>query len=225
MRSIKRCLSFVVIGLNVESHVVSAFRRFGVCIPNAVCLDTQLNHDCELVPTNQEGKKELPKRKKVSNHISSSNESHPESRTIRGSHNEVNEPFAKPAILSSLKKSGILDEDQKQNRLQDKNLMSIDWGDDSNSEPMLSADDMRIVNASDEDSDLNEEDSLTSQAAISTCSEGEVNKSEDKSKKVQRLKLLIVLLVIIAIVVLALLMLSNGKTSTQQELKDSISGV
>ena len=49
LRSIKRCSSNIVIGLNVESRVLTALRRNKVNISNALCLDTQKAHDYEFI--------------------------------------------------------------------------------------------------------------------------------------------------------------------------------
>lgn len=49
LSSIKRCNSNIIIGLNVESHVLTALRRFNVNISNALCLDTVEEHCRKLI--------------------------------------------------------------------------------------------------------------------------------------------------------------------------------
>lgn len=44
LSSIKRCTSNIIIGLNVETHVLTALRRFNVNISNVLCLDTVEEH-------------------------------------------------------------------------------------------------------------------------------------------------------------------------------------
>lgn len=49
LSSIKRCNSNIIIGLNVESHVLTALRRFKVNISNALCLDTEEEYCRKLI--------------------------------------------------------------------------------------------------------------------------------------------------------------------------------
>lgn len=58
LSSIKRCSSDILIGLNVESHVLTALRRFKVNISNALCLDTKIEHDYELIAEGHNEKQE-----------------------------------------------------------------------------------------------------------------------------------------------------------------------
>lgn len=50
LSSIKRCTSNIIIGLNVETHVLTALRRFNVNISNALCLDTVEEHCRKMIP-------------------------------------------------------------------------------------------------------------------------------------------------------------------------------
>lgn len=49
LHSLNKCTSAVLIGLNVESHVFTSFRRQDTIIPNAVCMDTNLKHEERLL--------------------------------------------------------------------------------------------------------------------------------------------------------------------------------
>lgn len=129
IHSLKKCQSSVAIGLNVECHVMSAYRRFNHHIPNAVCLDTRSIHDYIFVVSGQEQEEpiimgnrsqqriKIPQDNKMSNKVSEV---------------ETNESAYKPAILSSLRKSVSLNRDSiDKKQSMEGDLMSIDWGDDT----------------------------------------------------------------------------------------------
>lgn len=101
LSSIKKCPSNIAIGLNVESHVLTSFRRFNVNISNALCIDTQVSHDYEFVKNNQTVTVQRPASQHKKNDLQSSKakltaqESTP---THKGMTSD-----SKLAILSSLK--------------------------------------------------------------------------------------------------------------------------
>ncbi len=128
LRSIKRCSSNIVIGLNVERHVLTALRRFHVKFSNAICSDTKEEHDYQFVTKSDEisvphhhlnYKEELLQYSQVDNETM---------RTVQ--HSDGGMPPKRPAILSTLKKDNSATiSKQKENRvLGDQNLMKIDWG-------------------------------------------------------------------------------------------------
>ncbi len=68
LRSLKHCLSAVMVGLNNTGHVTTAAKRFNVLIPNAICLDVKANNEIVLrheVHKNIDAIKDLPKPKKA----------------------------------------------------------------------------------------------------------------------------------------------------------------
>jgi len=130
LRSLKNCQSSVMVGLNVESHVTSAYRRFNVVIPNALCLETTEIHDY-IFHTDTRTKKDL---EEVQPHISYHKEKIHIKRKIDirevGEQKEVYESsLSQPAILSSLKRVNPSSSINQQNS--DENFLDIDWGDES----------------------------------------------------------------------------------------------
>jgi len=51
LHSLKNCFSSVLIGLNTENHVKTAYRRQNVLIHNAVCIDTEARHEWMIQPS------------------------------------------------------------------------------------------------------------------------------------------------------------------------------
>lgn len=127
LKSLKRCDSNVMIGLNVESHVTSAFRRFNVNISNALCLDTTDSHDVVFsaernrtkekneIPSRPQEKKQIKRKTYKTEDYEQNNASNPSLR--------------QPALLSSLKRVSSLD--TVSSEIPDENLMDIDWGEES----------------------------------------------------------------------------------------------
>lgn len=134
--SLKGCKSAVAIGLNTESHIITAYRRFNIHIPNAVCMDTVVSHDYELSSIFSEPQREgMPRiiqeqtSKLKSNFTDSQETDIREDRVIANTPNE-------PAILASLKEIRKTNRDNQENTASsnDGTLMSIDWGEATLSE-------------------------------------------------------------------------------------------
>lgn len=129
LSSIKKCPSNIAIGLNVESHVLTSFRRFNVNISNALCIDTQVSHDYEFVKNNQTVTVQRPASQHKKNDLQSSKakltaqESTPTHKGITSD--------SKLAILSSLKeKKEGMSEHGESFTSNNTNLMSINWGEE-----------------------------------------------------------------------------------------------
>lgn len=130
IHSLKKCQTSVMVGLNVESHVISTFRKYNVLIPNAICLNTPTSHDSVLVTADQESYRpsqkqrktgELPKRR--------TNVSHNDSKSVTVTDSNAQARTHRPAILSDLKECGSTENGTRDNNLSQKDdLMSIDWG-------------------------------------------------------------------------------------------------
>lgn len=207
LHSLKKCFSSVAIGLNVESHVISAFRRFNVVIPNAICLETQDKHDIQLIP-NQQGCE--PRSQYSESHMRPLQ--HRPNKSIETSSDErgtTNRERRNPAILSDLRKYDSSD-DVVKDTLQDNEpdrLMSIDWGDDNSSEshvhPQATANEDRVTITETKFGDLK----APSDTSI------DINEEElyvDKMpKKAFRPKLLMILLIAIVVAILLLLKRCN----------------
>ena len=128
--SLKECRSSVAIGLNTESHIITAARRFNVHIPNAVCMDTSYSHDDELLSISsdsQQGGMSHIIQEQTSIHTATSKDSH--ETYIREDKDVANTP-AEPAIIKSLKEirktTNLVQKDTIST--DDSTLMSIDWG-------------------------------------------------------------------------------------------------
>lgn len=127
LKSLKRCDSNVMVGLNVESHVTSAFRRFNVNISNALCLDTADFHDVIFSTERSRTKEkyEIPSRRQEKKQI--------KRRTYKTEdleqNNAYNPSLRQPALLSSLKR--VSSPDTVSSEIPDDNLMNIDWGEET----------------------------------------------------------------------------------------------
>ena len=122
----------MAIGLNVESHVISAFRKFGVRIPNAICLDSQIKHDFELYDKKQEEREPIKSQNIKAKNTSQRILRHDDRKSNQITETGVNGPVSKPAILSNLKKYDSDENDNEEKKqLQENDLMSIDWGDEN----------------------------------------------------------------------------------------------
>lgn len=62
LSSIKRCTSNIIIGLNVETHVLTALRRFNVNISNVLCLDTVEEHCRKMISKTDKGLRQNRKK-------------------------------------------------------------------------------------------------------------------------------------------------------------------
>jgi len=208
LHSIKKCFSSVAIGLNVESHVTSAFRRFNTVIPNAICLDTQDKHDIQLIP-NLQGC-ESPSQYSESHMIPLQQKSNKSIVSHSDERTATEGARRNPAILSSLRKYNPSD-DVIKDTLQDNEpdrLMNIDWGDDNSSEshvhPQVTAQKDCVMITETKVGDFKEPSSDT------PIDVNEVDLYVDKmSKKAFRPKLLMILLIATVVAILLLLKRCN----------------
>lgn len=197
LRSLKKCTSSLAIGFNVESHVIRAFKRFNIVIPNAICLDTQDTHDYQLT-ANLERSENAPKH---------SNEYKRANGTIKSNSGErpiINREDRKPAILSSLRNYNLSNGDINKELSQDDELMNIDWGDDS----MTDSVDRPKVNSN--DSPLTDRDNTVVDSSVNSDDtmedKEEILISEDSPKKVFRPRLILILIIVSAIVLLLMIL-------------------
>lgn len=221
IRSIKNCQSSVVIGLNVESHVISAFRKFNVAIPNAICLDTQINHDFELIVTAQDRKEPTNKQnnqdgKSKREHKLSQNKRRLKKVTETGSNDNTYEP----AILSSLKKYEPSENDNSDSKQsQDNNLMNIDWGDDYvDTSSMVSCDspNNEISNNTIESDNTDSKGDYTDLAPIDIVAK-KID-TDDKPKKVCRPVMMITIAVVVIILLTVVLCSKRNRNSSPSPL-------
>lgn len=152
LHSLKNCHSSIAIGLNTESHVITAAKRFNVYIPNAICLDTLQEKDMSLVNSIEENATTLKKMKGLANvqngsinggntstsqsqlnrkqekRKSKNNESSPDTGRKEGS-----DTFQKPAILGNFKKveSETNAINERKDTSGEEHLMNFDWGDNN----------------------------------------------------------------------------------------------
>lgn len=211
LRSLKNCSSSVAIGLNVESHVISAFRKFKVNIPNAVCLDTQVEHDFKLVTANYEQKESMHKRKKADGSLQSSPKILLNDRKgTNTTETVVTGSVSEPAILSCLKRTESLsDNSANKELLQEGNLMNIDWGDDNLTEsPIIS---INTQNEGDSEISLkanNDESTTLSEDMVPISFDINRDDTDDKSKKEYRPKI-VILIGMIAMILIVIAMCSK----------------
>lgn len=199
LHSLKNCFSSISIGLNVESHVFSAFRRYNVALPNVICLDTQISHDDHLLVNNQRSE-DIPQRIrdgykgrcKTKETRDCAMEGGTKSDNVR----------RMPAILSSLRKCESLDDNSiKKRAVQDNDLMNIEWGDDDT--PNFSEQSIDISNEHQSSATLNKDNDsngLSDKNIIDDKNDGVV--PDDASKKAFRPRLVVLLIILLAIVML-----------------------
>lgn len=199
LHSLKNCFSSIAIGLNVESHVFSAFRRFNVAIPNVICLDTQITHDDYLLVNNH-------RSEDISQRIRDGYKGQCKTKETRDNAMEggsrSDNVGRRPAILSSLRKSESLDNNSiKKRAVQDNDLMNIEWGDDDT--PNFSERSIDNSHEHQSSATLNKDNNshgIPDDNFIDDKNDGVV--PDDALKKVFRPRLVVLLIILLAIVML-----------------------
>lgn len=209
LKSLKKCRSSVMVGLNVESHVTSAFRRFNVNISNALCLDTVKIHDfvlCTDANTKEETRRvPNPKAK-----------SRIKRETYKAEDVELTTASSQPALLSSLRRvnstNTIISETS------DENLMDIDWGDElgnsidcTNISPQHQSEE-QIIGHTSRDAKDNE---------LSTPDYKRTSYKSGIPKKVFRPKLIITFLATLLALVVLLAIPKKCKTNTSEKFQNT----
>lgn len=211
IRSLKNCHSSVLIGLNVESHVISAFRKFNVIIPNAMCLDTKTNYDFELVIANQE-QMESTNKNITQDYRPQKRTKLPLDKRRSNSDTEtrVGNSTYEPAILSSLKNYELSESDNvDKKQLSANDLMSIDWGDDAVESPKFSN---IIPNSGNLDETIEEDNSdfmEDSSGLTSMDFSGRKANTDDKPKKVVRPKSMLIIVCVVIIMLLIVVLFAK----------------
>ena len=210
--SLKECKSAVAIGLNTESHIITASRRFNVHIPNAVCMDTSESHDCELLPMSSDlqprGMCRI-RHKQTSIHKVNHKNSH--ETYIKEDEGVVNTP-TKPAILTSLKEICKTDSLDQRNTVytDDSVLMSIDWGE------------VTPLERSTEIHPRRESEDCMEKVLRESCEEyGSEGKMSIPPKKASRPKLIMVIVLLVIVMIVLLCRTCQGDQTSQDP---SISG-
>lgn len=201
LHSLKNCCSSIAIGLNVESHVFSAFRRFNVALPNVICLDTQIAHDDHLL-VNEQHSEEIPQR--VRDGSNGECETKVTRDNVMEGRTRSDNVGRKPAILSSLRKCESQGDDSiKKRTVQDADLMSIEWGDDIN--PNSSELSIDISNGHQLSATQNKGNDFRGLPDEILIDDKNDRGPDDKSKKAFRLRLIVLLIILLAIIMLLVL--------------------
>lgn len=218
LRSIKRCSSNIVIGLNVESHVLTALRRNNVNISNALCLDTQKTHDYEFI-------KEEIKTSESHRDLKPQQPLQVDNASVKISQESKDMPNNCLAILSTLKtKSTDTLKQEKNGVLNDKDLMSFNWGEDNLTESCQMANDDSAFGRANEDN-MNICDLVQEHSSENDSSEGDNRNETIESKtpkKEYRLKLIIA--GAIATFIVVALVIGRCSKNNQTNLQKSVSG-
>lgn len=209
LKSLKRCHSSVMVGLNVESHVTSAFRRFNVNISNALCLNTVKIHDFVLC-TDSNTKEETHR---VSNPKANS---WIKQETYKAEDVEQTTVSSQPALLSSLRR--VNSTNTIISGTPDETLMNIDWGDTSGNSiecanilPQHQSDE-QIVDHTNRDTKGNE---LSIQDYKSTSDKSGIPKKEFRPK------LMITFLASVLALVILLTIPKKCKTNTSENFQNT----